>query len=215
MTKKHLLVEGWRGVNHSIALVNQHQLLELVRRPSLRLSHRDTRGDGSGLFVREDDKPYLRNKWRPEGAHQFVEMDVSTDQIRATLVGEGDSDWFGSWTSSIGQWIGPRTAEFVFNYIDQFSGHPRANTFLAEFAADGSKIVDDGSADYQTTKLAYDATAAANATSYTAANQASLGGKTANQDAAAKAAQAAAEAQAKQQAKAVAMQQAMRARGGR
>ena len=41
MTKKHLLVEGWRGVNHSIALVNQHQLLELVRRPSVRLSHRD------------------------------------------------------------------------------------------------------------------------------------------------------------------------------
>jgi len=38
---KHLLVEGWRGVNHSIALVNQHQLLELVRRPALRLSHRD------------------------------------------------------------------------------------------------------------------------------------------------------------------------------
>ena len=38
---KHLLVEGWRGVNHSIALVNQHQLLELIRRPSLRLSHRD------------------------------------------------------------------------------------------------------------------------------------------------------------------------------
>ena len=85
----------------------------------------------------------------------------------------------------------------------------------AEFAADGSKIVDDGSADYQTTKLAYDATAAANATSYTAANQASLGGKTTKQDAATKAAQAAAEAQAKQQAKAVAMQQAMRARGGR
>jgi len=39
--KKHLLVEGWRGVSHSISLVNQHQLLELVRRPSMRLSHRD------------------------------------------------------------------------------------------------------------------------------------------------------------------------------
>lgn len=38
---KHLLVEGWRGINHSIALVNQHQLLELLRRSSLRLSHRD------------------------------------------------------------------------------------------------------------------------------------------------------------------------------
>lgn len=38
---KHLLVEGWRGVNHSIALVNQYQLLELLGRPSVRLSHRD------------------------------------------------------------------------------------------------------------------------------------------------------------------------------
>ena len=38
---KHLLVEGWRGVNHSFALVNQYQLLELLRRPGWRLSHRD------------------------------------------------------------------------------------------------------------------------------------------------------------------------------
>lgn len=36
-----LLIEGWRGVNHSFALVNQHQILEMLRRPGLQLYHRD------------------------------------------------------------------------------------------------------------------------------------------------------------------------------
>ncbi len=36
-----LTVEGWRGINHSFALVNQFQLLEMVREPGLSLRHRD------------------------------------------------------------------------------------------------------------------------------------------------------------------------------
>lgn len=36
-----LLVEGWRGINHSYALVNQYQLLELLKRPDVTLFHRD------------------------------------------------------------------------------------------------------------------------------------------------------------------------------
>jgi hypothetical protein len=43
-SKRHsrsLCVEGWRDLNHSYSLVNQWQLLELLRRP-LRLCHRDT-----------------------------------------------------------------------------------------------------------------------------------------------------------------------------
>ena len=36
-----LCVEGWRGINHSYAMVNQYQLLELLRRPGIALSHRD------------------------------------------------------------------------------------------------------------------------------------------------------------------------------
>ena len=36
-----LLIEGWRGINHSFALVNQRQILELLRLPELRLYHRD------------------------------------------------------------------------------------------------------------------------------------------------------------------------------
>ncbi|MCX5928016.1 MAG: glycosyltransferase [Cyanobium sp. LacPavin_0920_WC12_MAG_63_22] len=55
--ERSLCVEGWRDLNHSYSLVNQWQLLELLRRP-LRLCHRDTapfnpawnpRSNGSGL----------------------------------------------------------------------------------------------------------------------------------------------------------------------
>ncbi len=38
---RHWLIEGWRGVNHSLALVNQHQILALRLLPGLRLYHRD------------------------------------------------------------------------------------------------------------------------------------------------------------------------------
>ncbi len=38
---KTLQIEGWRGINHSYAIVNQWQLLELYRRPGLDLCHVD------------------------------------------------------------------------------------------------------------------------------------------------------------------------------
>lgn len=38
---KHLLVEGWRGISQSFAMVNQYQLHELAKRPELSLRHRD------------------------------------------------------------------------------------------------------------------------------------------------------------------------------
>jgi predicted O-linked N-acetylglucosamine transferase (SPINDLY family)/glycosyltransferase involved in cell wall biosynthesis len=36
-----LLVRGWRGINHSYALVNQYQLAELARHPDVELMHED------------------------------------------------------------------------------------------------------------------------------------------------------------------------------
>ena len=36
-----ILIEGWRGVNHSFALVNQNQILQLTARPDIALFHRD------------------------------------------------------------------------------------------------------------------------------------------------------------------------------
>lgn len=38
---KRLLVEGWSRVNHSFAMVNQHQLLEWAQVPGLQLFHRE------------------------------------------------------------------------------------------------------------------------------------------------------------------------------
>lgn len=38
---KTICVEGWRGISHSIALVNQFQLLVMLGDPGLRLYHRD------------------------------------------------------------------------------------------------------------------------------------------------------------------------------
>jgi glycosyltransferase involved in cell wall biosynthesis len=39
--EQSLLIEGWRGINHSYALVNQHHILELRRLPDLALYHQD------------------------------------------------------------------------------------------------------------------------------------------------------------------------------
>jgi glycosyltransferase involved in cell wall biosynthesis len=38
---KRVLIEGWRGINHSVAMVNQYQLLELSKVEGLKLAHRD------------------------------------------------------------------------------------------------------------------------------------------------------------------------------
>ena len=41
-TRKSLVVEGWRGINHSFALVNQFQLLEMAQNSDLTLRHVDS-----------------------------------------------------------------------------------------------------------------------------------------------------------------------------
>jgi glycosyltransferase involved in cell wall biosynthesis len=38
---RRVLIEGWRGISHSYALVNQHQILALLDRPEVKLFHRD------------------------------------------------------------------------------------------------------------------------------------------------------------------------------
>ena len=72
----------------------------------MRMSYRDE----GGIFVREDDHTYLRNKWRPEGAFNLIEMDIATDEIRPVIVGDSDPDYFGSWEESIGRWTGAHGA---------------------------------------------------------------------------------------------------------
>ncbi len=47
-----LIVEGWRFLPHSYAVVNQFQLLEMVKRPNLEIFHRDL--------------PFFRKNWQKE-----------------------------------------------------------------------------------------------------------------------------------------------------
>ncbi len=49
MIRRNICIEGWRRVNHSIAMVNQHQLLAMLGLPGLQLFHRDM--------------PYFRPHW--------------------------------------------------------------------------------------------------------------------------------------------------------
>ena len=46
-----LLIEGWRFIPHSYAVLNQFQCLELLKIPGLTIFHRDV--------------PYFRSRWQP------------------------------------------------------------------------------------------------------------------------------------------------------
>lgn len=48
MTKKKILIEGWRNINHSYSMVNQYQLLEMHR---------------MGLDLQHLDLPYFKEEW--------------------------------------------------------------------------------------------------------------------------------------------------------
>ncbi|NJK27312.1 MAG: hypothetical protein HC925_00230 [Coleofasciculaceae cyanobacterium SM2_3_26] len=46
-----LIVEGWRAIPHSYAVINQFQLLDMIQRPDLQVFHRDM--------------PYITQDWKP------------------------------------------------------------------------------------------------------------------------------------------------------
>lgn len=60
---KTLLIEGWRGINHSYALVNQYQLLHLAGHPDFVIYHRDV--------------PLPRPEWKNTGSG-FDDEDIAT-----------------------------------------------------------------------------------------------------------------------------------------
>ncbi|MGD1714463.1 glycosyltransferase [Dapis sp. BLCC M172] len=47
----HIIIEGWRFLPHSYAIVNQFQLLEMLKRPQLQIYHQDM--------------PYISKSWQP------------------------------------------------------------------------------------------------------------------------------------------------------
>jgi glycosyltransferase involved in cell wall biosynthesis len=55
---KRILIAGWRGVSHSIAMVNQHQILALARRGDLLLHHVDMPWAFSHWNTRDHDSGF-------------------------------------------------------------------------------------------------------------------------------------------------------------
>jgi glycosyltransferase involved in cell wall biosynthesis len=66
---KNILIEGWRGINHSYAMVNQFQLLELVGRPDVAVWHRDL--------------PFANPRWSAQanGSQFPAAMQTTIDQV--------------------------------------------------------------------------------------------------------------------------------------
>jgi glycosyltransferase involved in cell wall biosynthesis len=66
---RHVLIEGWRGISHSYALVNQHQMSALLQRPEVTLSHRDL--------------PFFRDHWnvRDNAAGLQPEQQAAIDAV--------------------------------------------------------------------------------------------------------------------------------------
>ncbi|RJF76850.1 glycosyltransferase [Azospirillum cavernae] len=103
MTTRALLVEGWRHIPHSYAIVNQFQCLELATRSDLRLAHRDIPHPDvwkrqTGLFdpVMEEAIDALRPPEPEERFDAVLRMgfpyDYRPSEARRTLV-FGTAEW--------------------------------------------------------------------------------------------------------------------------
>ncbi len=88
-----LQVEGWRGINHSFALVNQFQLLEMVRMPNLEIRHFDTpfrflhwnrSSNGAGFDVEDEAAINAISSLPFEGGSDAVYRIASPMDLRPT-----------------------------------------------------------------------------------------------------------------------------------
>ena len=106
--------------------------------PPVRISYR---GD-EGIYVQADDAEYLRNKWRPAGKFNLVDLDVSTyGPLRLAIVGEHDSTWHGSWQMGAAEWIDKRRLRVNYTYSDHFDLYQyTASGYEAEIAPDGTHL---------------------------------------------------------------------------
>lgn len=118
---KKICVEGWRRINHSYAMVNQWQLLELVKSPN-HLRHRDV--------------PYFNPKWNPRASSSGFSRDH--DEILAAITGPLMRESFDiTYRISYPYNIGPAESGrlFVFGTAEtQLAGRMFANGGLEDAA---------------------------------------------------------------------------------
>jgi glycosyltransferase involved in cell wall biosynthesis len=93
---RSLCVEGWRGVNHSIAMVNQNQLLQMLQLPGWELRHRDApyflpHWQAGGAFdsgFAADEQAALQDIAAPEDGRMFDACLRMASPIRPPRAGE-------------------------------------------------------------------------------------------------------------------------------
>jgi glycosyltransferase involved in cell wall biosynthesis len=73
---KTVIIEGWRYIPHSYAMVNQHLCLELLKRPDIRLFHRDVR------YFMPTWRP-TPNLWSPEDEAKLRSIPAPSPGMRA------------------------------------------------------------------------------------------------------------------------------------
>lgn len=67
MSNQSIIVEGWRFLPHSYAIANQFQLLEMLKRPQLKIYHQDS--------------PYISQDWQPVSGLYPAEAEAKLRQI--------------------------------------------------------------------------------------------------------------------------------------
>jgi glycosyltransferase involved in cell wall biosynthesis len=78
---KTLCIEGWRGVNHSIAMVNQNQILEMAKDPRFQLFHRD-----APFFMPHWDRSKLDSGFSAEERAVIDGLPDPGDQVMDTVL---------------------------------------------------------------------------------------------------------------------------------
>ena len=105
--------------------------------PPVRVSYRGE----DGIYVKADDASYLRNKWRPQGKFNLVELDVTTEQVTLSIVGEHDTEFQGSWRHATGTWLTKHRLAVEFDFVDQFDTYEKkATQYEAIISQDGSTL---------------------------------------------------------------------------
>jgi glycosyltransferase involved in cell wall biosynthesis len=74
ITQHRLMIEGWRGIPHSYATVNQFQLLEMLQRKNLNISYREI--------------PYIQSTWKPVTGLFPRDSETQLSQLAAPKPGE-------------------------------------------------------------------------------------------------------------------------------
>jgi len=103
-----LLVRGWRGINHSYALVNQFQLAELARHPEIELMH--------------EDLPMLSN-WKavPQGSGLRSELAARVERLKSYDGQRVDASYTIASPPTL--WAGASKANFNF-LVTEFGPDP-------------------------------------------------------------------------------------------